>query len=131
MPTQTQMRMMTAEYAAPEQIRGEEITPATDVYSLGVLLYELLTGARPYKFPSRAPYEIARVICEEEPLPLSSAISSYSPESNSTTGKQRTPSKDPLAISDSLEKIVLKSLQKKPSNRYQSVGNFPPTLNGF
>jgi serine/threonine protein kinase len=74
-PTQTAMRMMTPEYASPEQIKGEAVSPESDIYSLGVLLYELLTRHRPYRFKNRAPHEIARVICEQEP---------ESPSTNST-----------------------------------------------
>ena len=68
------LRPMTPDYASPEQVRGETITPASDVYSLGVLLYELLTGHRPYRVKSRTPQEIERVICEEEPEKPSRAI---------------------------------------------------------
>src|ERR687895_2149316 len=73
-PTATAMRLMTPEYASPEQVQGAPATPTTDVYSLGVLLYELLTGHRPYRLRNRAPHEIARVICEEAPAPPSFII---------------------------------------------------------
>jgi serine/threonine protein kinase len=66
-PTVTVMRLMTPEYASPEQVKGQEITTGSDVYSLGVLLYELLTGHRPYRLKSRSPQEIAAVICDTEP----------------------------------------------------------------
>ena len=73
-PTATAMRLMTPEYASPEQVQGAPTSPTTDVYSLGVLLYELLTGHRPYRLRNRAPHEIARVICEEAPAPPSIII---------------------------------------------------------
>lgn len=125
MPTATQMRLMTPEYASPEQVRGEEITTASDQYSLGVLLYELLTGTRPYKFPSRAPHEIARIICEEMPSEFSSGefgqIITENAESSSFD-------KD---FCQKLDRIVLKSLRKNPLERYESVKEFAADIGRF
>ncbi len=106
--TLTQWRVMTPHYASPEQIYGGEISYASDIYSLGVLLYELITGTKPYRFASSAPHEISRVICEQEPLPPSMAIAEFG-----------------LRIAElnfnDLDKITLKTLRKKPSERYQSA----------
>ena len=71
----TMVRPMTPEYASPEQIRGEPITTATDVYSLGVVLYKLLTGHSPYPANTRTAFEFARVICEIDPVRPSAAVS--------------------------------------------------------
>ena len=72
-PTVTVAGMMTPDYASPEQVRGENITTASDVYGLGVLLYELLTGERPYRIKTRRPDEIARAIADQEPVRPSTA----------------------------------------------------------
>ncbi len=120
--TATQMRLMTPEYASPEQARGDEITPASDQYSLGVLLFEMITGTRPYKFSSRSPHEIARVICEEEP----SAPSSTGYLETTTDETDFTPDGDLVLRSNDdfggkLDRIILKALRKNPSERYDSI----------
>jgi serine/threonine protein kinase/tetratricopeptide (TPR) repeat protein len=133
-PTATAMRLMTPEYASPEQVQGQSVTPATDVYSLGVLLYELLTAHRPYRFFSRAPHEIARVICEEKPAHPSVVVTrphdllpahleskesgtlEYLYWSRSATGESLR-----RELSGDLDNIVMKALRKEPERRYQSV----------
>jgi serine/threonine protein kinase len=129
--TATALRMMTPEYASPEQIRGERVTKATDIYSLGVLLYESITGHRPYNFDSKSPYEIVRAICEEEPCRPSSVVGSSSPslvENNRIAAliEQRTDDKNQRAklMNGDLDNIILKSLRKEPERRYSSVFEF-------
>ncbi len=104
MLTELGFRLMTPEYASPEQVRGLPITTSTDVYSLGILLYELLTGRRPYEFETRAPGEIAQLVCEQEPPPPSMAAPELAHE-----------------FAGDLDTIVLKAIEKDPKHRYASV----------
>jgi len=109
--TMTGMRMLTPDYASPEQIRGEAITTATDVYSLGVLLYELLTGRAPYTFPSASILDIQQVICEIEP-----------PAPSTVGGELRRP------LRGDLDNIVLMAMRKEPARRYVSVNQLSEDL---
>ena len=135
-PTATAMRLMTPEYASPEQVQGAPTSPTTDVYSLGVLLYELLTGHRPYRLVNRAPHEIARVICEESPAPPSIIITraedllpNLFSTDESTTLKQlfttRSTTLESLrkALSGDLDSIVMQALRKEPEWRYQTAAD--------
>ena len=131
--TDSGLRPMTPEYASPEQIQEEELTRATDVYSLGVVLYEMLTGRRPYRLRSRVFHEILRVVCEEQPtLPsLAAALSPDFPGTTPTTDsdtlarlRQTTPGDLRKQLSGDLDSIVMKALRKEPWQRYASAAQF-------
>ena len=115
-PALTLTGAMTPEYASPEQLRGEAITTGSDVYSLGVVFYELLSGQRPYRFPSRRPEEMARVICEQEPERPSSVAARAGPESLPRPPHRR--------LSRDLDNIAAMAMRKEPARRYSSVAQF-------
>lgn len=126
--TQTDVRVMTPEYAAPEQVRGESVTTATDVYALGVLLYELLTGHRPYRLPGKRQSEIERIICEEMPTRPSTIVGqpvahSDDAESSVEISAARSTGPDRLrrTLRGDLDNIVLRALAKEPERRYASA----------
>jgi serine/threonine protein kinase/tetratricopeptide (TPR) repeat protein len=135
--TVTGLRPMTLEYASPEQVRGETITPASDVYSLGLVLYELLTGHCPYGATSSAPQEMERMICEHQPEKPSAVISrtetipgldgtaqvTVTPESVSAV-RDGQPEKLRRRLVGDLDNIVLMALRKEPERRYGSVEQF-------
>jgi non-specific serine/threonine protein kinase/serine/threonine-protein kinase len=108
--TRTGVRLMTPEYASPEQVRGDPISISTDVYALGVVLYELLTGQRPYRPASNAVHEMARVILEQEPDPPERIV----PE-----------------LRGDLEKILRMALRKDPGRRYGTVAELADDLRRY
>jgi serine/threonine protein kinase len=112
--TATNLRRMTPDYASPEQIQGKHLTTATDIYSLGILLYELLTGSRPYTLSHLSAAVADRVISEQGGKKPSSA-----PDISSAERRE---------LSGDLDRIVLKAMDLDPSRRYLSVQHFDEDL---
>ena len=135
--TRTELRALTPAYASPEQIRGGPVTVASDVYSLGVVLYELVAGVRPFQLVSGNARALERAVLEQEPEPPSTAA-------RRASGASSSPSERPLeregGVSDAstadpadrlgrdLDAICLKALRKEPGERYPSVGAFAADL---
>ena len=110
--TLTEDRLLTPEYAAPEQVRGEAVTTATDIYALGTVLYELLTGRRAHHVERRTPTEIVRAVVETIPA---------APSAVARAGRRRE-------LRGDLDVIVLTALRKEPARRYQTVEKFAGDL---
>lgn len=111
--TMTGLRLMTPAYASPEQIRGQRVGIQTDVYSLGVILFELLTGQLPFDLSNLTPAEAATVITEHEPGRASVAA-------KRTTAKAIVPTIDSAAWPD-IDVLCLTAMHKEPQRRYRSV----------
>jgi serine/threonine-protein kinase len=127
--TRSSVRVLTPEYASPEQILGAPITTASDVYQLGLLLYELLCGRRPYQLQKRTPSEVERVICQQVPvLPSVATTSSYDRAevvelTREEVSKLRgtRPERLRKRLAGDLDMIVMMALRKEPERRYGSA----------
>ena len=113
--TRTGRAVMTPAYAAPEQVQHEPVTTATDVYALGVVLYELLAGRRPFDLTDRSPAEIERIVSTETPDP---------PSAVAPPDRRRV-------LRGDLDTICLKALRKEPERRYASAGQLAEDLQRF
>ncbi|HSG40362.1 MAG TPA: serine/threonine-protein kinase, partial [Thermoanaerobaculia bacterium] len=122
-PTRTALRLLTPEYAAPEQVRGEAVTTATDVYQLGLILYEILTGARAHGVERGSLPELERVVCAGEPPRPSAAFSSRRPaagQERAAAARRTTPAALRRRLAGDLDGIVTAALRKEPDRRYPS-----------
>ena len=134
--TATGANLLTPEYASPEQIRGEKITTASDIYSLGVLLYELLCGHRPFRFKNRLASEVLQIISERQPAaPSTAALEQEEVELSRNQTKwiladtvaamrSEKPARLQRKLMGDLDNIVLMALRKEPERRYNSVQQF-------
>jgi serine/threonine-protein kinase len=130
--TRTGLRLLTPSYASPEQVRGEAITTASDVYSLGVLLYELLAGRSPYRVEPGLLHEVERAICEEEPERPSQALL-RSPAAGPTAeaiaaARGMRPAALRRRLAGDLDNVVLMALRKEPGRRYGSAAQLAADL---
>ncbi len=133
-PTVTDFRLMTPEYASPEQMKGKMTTTATDVYSLGVVLYELLTGTRPFKYGGKNPTEISDELLTKAPVRPSDAIENTSKNKGATrseTPNPRSAIPNPKSLRGDLDNIILKAIRREPERRYNSVHEFCDDINRY
>jgi serine/threonine-protein kinase len=124
--TRTDVRVMTPEYASPEQIQGGSISIASDVYQLGLLLNQLLTGQLPYRLSEGSPREMERAICEVEAMPPSMVVAGKEEEVAPTTdqvarARRSSPERLHRKLRGDLDSIVLKAIRKEPGQRYATV----------
>ena len=126
--SRTALPLMTPEFASPEQLRGEPVTTASDLYSLGVVLCELLTGNRPYKAADKPAHEMLRIVCEADPARPSTVVSDAlqaaeegASGDDSPRSRRRRVKRLRQALQGDLDSIVLKALRKDPRDRYATV----------
>jgi len=133
--TEADVRMLTPDHASPEQLSGDLITTASDTYVLGVLLYELLTGCKPFAVKGRSFAELERTICEDPPMPPSQVFSRGSDAKQSSeeiaANRSSTVAKLKRELQGDLGSIILMALRKEPERRYSSVRQFSDDIGRY
>ena len=134
-------RVLTPEYASPEQILGRTVTTSSDVYALGVVLYELLTGLRPYVVPPQATQlDLEKLICFTDPMRPSAAVQRVIEASNVTDApsiekiseaRHLTPERLKQRLTGDLDAIVMRALRKEPETRYRTVEQFAEDIRRY
>ncbi|HEX2494276.1 MAG TPA: serine/threonine-protein kinase, partial [Steroidobacter sp.] len=124
--THMDYRVMTPAHASPEQVRGDVVTTASDIYVLGLLLYELLTGRRPFQFIGASLLDMERILLEQEPLAASAMVArtgAQSPESlkDIVTSRSTTPARLRRELQGDVDNIIAMALRKEPERRYSSA----------
>lgn len=123
-PTAAWLRLLTPSHASPEQIHGQLVTTVSDVYSLGVLLFQLLTGRLPYDLRGRAPHEIEQLLTETDPPKPSQVVAPEPPDPGAKSYAASSAPSIRRALSRDLDAIVLKALRSVPAQRYASAERF-------
>lgn len=117
--TRTGLHVMTPEYASPEQIKGEPVTTSTDIYLLGLILYQILTREKAYTIKTQSPLELEKIICYTDPLKPSSKVKLLREKNENKINEKLV-----KTLSGDLDNICLMALRKEPERRYSSVENF-------
>ncbi|MEO8561330.1 MAG: serine/threonine-protein kinase [bacterium] len=131
----TEWQAMTPEYAAPEQVRGGIVSTETDVYALGVVLYSLVAGRRPYELRGRTPAEIERIVCDVEPPQPSTAFAADDGQVDERLARAHaradTPERLRRHLQGDLDAIVMQAIRKEPARRYPSAAALLDDLRRF
>ncbi len=120
--TGTQTRLLTPEYASPEQVLGEPVSAATDVYALGAVLFEMLTGSKAHEVSSRSQAELERAICTEATQLPSAALA---------RSRDAAAARSAREVRGDLDNIVLMAMRKEPARRYQSVADLAADIERY